>query len=220
MSSLRGRIRRWVALRLALLVRSVDDEVQRRALPTFANQPRNLRLEAPHRIVNSAAIHVGDDVSLGPGCLINAIRRYPGAFMAGAPDVKPQTFEPSIRIGHRVSATGYLTVGAVDSVVIEDDVLMASHIYIGDNLHGTERVDVPYKYQPLGRIAPVVIGRGSWIGEHVVILPGVEIGAFAVIGANSVVTESIPARCVAVGSPARVVRRWSEQQSQWVRTGD
>ena len=74
------------------------------------------------------------------------------------------------RIGDRVSATGYLTIGAVDSVVIEDDVLMASNIYIGDNLHGTARADVPYKYQPLDRISPVVVGRGSWIGEHVVIL--------------------------------------------------
>ena len=64
MSSLRGRLRRWVALRLAMLVRSVDDEVQRRALPSFANKPRNLRLESPHRIVNAAAIEVGDRKSV------------------------------------------------------------------------------------------------------------------------------------------------------------
>jgi lipopolysaccharide O-acetyltransferase len=55
-----------------------------------------------------------------------------------------------------------------------------------------------------------------WIGEHVVILPGVRIGEYSVIGANSVVTESVPARSVAVGAPARVVRRWSDERGSWV----
>jgi acetyltransferase-like isoleucine patch superfamily enzyme len=217
MSSLRRRFGRWLGLRLAQLIRSVEGEMERRSLPAFANQPANLRVEPPHRIINAAAIHLGDDVSLGPGCMLNAIRRYPGRFMSGAPELDVQIFDPAIRIGDRVSATGYLTIGAVDAVTIEDDVLMASHIFIGDNLHGIDRADVPYKYQPLNRIAPVLIGRGSWIGEHVVVMPGVEIGAFSVIGANSVVTTSIPARSIAVGAPARVIRRWSEEEGGWVR---
>jgi acetyltransferase-like isoleucine patch superfamily enzyme len=216
MSGLRARLRRWIAVRLALLVRSADDEVSRLTLPRFANEPSNLRIESPRRIVNPGFITIGDDVSLGPGCLLNAIRRYPGAFMAGAPDVERQQFTPRISIGNRVSATGYLTVGAVQSVTIEDDALLASHIFIADNLHGMGRTDVPYKYQPLDRIAPVVIGRGSWIGEHVVVLPGVTIGEFAVVGANSVITQDVPARSVAVGAPARVIRRWSDDQGGWI----
>ena len=216
MSSLRRRFGRWLGLRLAQLVRSVEGEMDRRSLPTFANRPSNLHIEPPHRIINAAAIHLGDDVSLGPGCMLNAIRRYPGRFMSGAPESEAQHFDPAIRIGDRVSATGYLTIGAVDAITIEDDVLMASHIFIGDNQHGTDRADVPYKYQPLTRIAPVVIGRGSFIGEHVVVMPGVEIGEFSVIGANSVVTTSIPARSIAIGAPARVIRRWSEEEGGWV----
>ncbi len=217
MRSLRRRFGRWLGLRLAHLVRSVEGEMNRRSLPAFANRPANLHIEPPHRIINAEAIHIGDDVSLGPGCMLNAIRRYPGRFMSGAPEGEVQQFDPAIRIGDRVSATGHLTIGAVDAVTIEDDVLMASHIFIGDNLHGTERADVPYKYQPLTRIAPVLIGRGSWSGEHVVVMPGVEIGAFSVIGANSVVTASIPPRSIAVGAPARVIRRWSEEEGGWVR---
>jgi len=53
----------------------------------------------------------------------------------------------------------------------------------------------------------VVIGRRVWIGANVTILPGVEIGDFAVIGAGSVVNRSIPAGSLAVGVPARVVRK-------------
>ena len=52
----------------------------------------------------------------------------------------------------------------------------------------------------------IKIGAKVWIGGSVVILPGVEIGEGTTIGAGSVVTRSIPARCVAVGNPCRVIR--------------
>ena len=53
---------------------------------------------------------------------------------------------------------------------------------------------------------PVKIGSGCWIGGGAIILPGVTIGDGTVIGAGSVVTKDIPANCVAVGNPCRVIR--------------
>ena len=53
---------------------------------------------------------------------------------------------------------------------------------------------------------PVVIEDGAWLGENVVVCPGVRIGKGAVIGANSVVLRDVPARSLAVGAPATVVR--------------
>jgi maltose O-acetyltransferase len=47
-----------------------------------------------------------------------------------------------------------------------------------------------------------------WIGSRVIILPGLFVGHHSVIGAGSVVTKDIPANCLAVGNPARVVRRF------------
>ena len=187
-------------------------------MPGFATTPRNLRIESPSRIINAGHISIGDDVSLGPGCMLNPIKRYPGRFMSGVPDdIETREFEPHIRIGNRVSATGYVSITAVRSVVIEDDVLMASHVFVSDHSHGKSRTDVAYKYQPLDGIAEVVIGRGSWIGEHAVIMPGVTIGENAIIGANSVVTSDVPARVIVAGTPARVVRVWSEEAGDWVR---
>lgn len=54
---------------------------------------------------------------------------------------------------------------------------------------------------------PVIIEDKAWIGGGAIILPGVTIGKGAVVGAGSVVTHHIPANCVAVGNPCRVIRK-------------
>jgi lipopolysaccharide O-acetyltransferase len=54
----------------------------------------------------------------------------------------------------------------------------------------------------------------------VVIMPGVTVGALSIIGANSVVTKSIPDRCIAIGAPARVVKTWDERAKAWVAVGE
>lgn len=209
---------KWFGRKLAALVRSAELERERSVLSRLANKPENLRIEPPFRIINSQFITIGDDVSLGPGCMLNAIRRYPGRFLSGLPDgVEVESYEPEIRIGSRVSATGYLTLSAANLVTIEDDVIFASSVFIGDHAHGRSRTDVAYKYQPLEDVSPITIGRGSWIGEHVVVMPGVSIGEFAIVGANSVVSEDIPPRSIAVGSPSRVVKVWSSDSSAWIR---
>jgi acetyltransferase-like isoleucine patch superfamily enzyme len=215
MRGLIRKLKRRIAIKLGLLVRSVDEEVNRLTLPKFANEPKNLHFASPRRISNSHCIWIGDDVSLGPGCLLSATRKYPGAFMKGAPEVETQEFDPVIRIGDRVSATGYLTIGATTRVEIGDDALLASHIFISDNQHGHSDTELPYKYQQLEKIAAVSIGRGCWIGEHVVIMSGVDIGEMSIVGANSVVTKSVPARSIVAGSPARVVRQWNSDSGSW-----
>jgi acetyltransferase-like isoleucine patch superfamily enzyme len=56
--------------------------------------------------------------------------------------------------------------------------------------------------------APVIIEDHVWIGSRAIILPGVVVGHHSVIGAGSVVAKDVPANCLAVGSPARIVRRF------------
>ena len=62
------------------------------------------------------------------------------------------------------------------STVIEDDVMFAANVIVMDALHGFENASVPYKYQPMWRAAPVRIGKGCWIAQNVVVMPGVSIG--------------------------------------------
>lgn len=187
-------------------------------LPRFANTPKNLRIELPRRIFEAHCFHIGDDVQIGPGALLVAQTYYPTEIMQHPGRSYPiQRFEPRLTIGDRVTSTAALTLAAMHTITIENDVMLAGNVLISDGSHGFEHVDDPYKYQPMCRIAPVTIKRGCWLGQNVVVMPGVTIGEMSIIGANSVVTSNIPARSIAIGAPARVVKRWDAALGAWRR---
>ena len=64
---------------------------------------------------------------------------------------------------------------------------------------------------------PVVIEDEVWLGERVCVMPNVTIGKHSVVGANSVVTKSIPPYSVAVDSPAKVIKQYNHDTKQWER---
>ncbi len=96
-----------------------------------------------------------------------------------------------------------------DSIVIEDFVTIISrsfiigHNFIPVHLENILAKDVPPRQG-------VLLKKGSYIGAQCIILPGVTVGECAVVGAGSVVTNSIPDYSVAVGSPARVTYRFNK----------
>jgi acetyltransferase-like isoleucine patch superfamily enzyme len=211
------RLKQKLLLRLGKLIRKAENEVAKSGLPKFGNRPINVVIESPRRIVNPHKMFLGNDICFGPGSFLIALTCYPSKTMQH-PERKDiaQTFDPRIEIGNRVTATGDLQIAATRSVVIENDVIFAKNIYITDQSHGYANANEPYKYQKLQRISPVLIKQGCWIGQNVVILPGVTIGEFAIIGANSVVTKSVPDRCIAVGAPAKVIKEWNKDIEEWI----
>jgi|TARA_B110000908_G_C10201817_1_gene425704 acetyltransferase-like isoleucine patch superfamily enzyme len=130
-------------------------------------------------------------VSIGNGCKVRS-----GSILACAGDNQ-------IVIGDNVDINSYCII--YGNVVIGSDTLIAAHTVIVPNNHSFSERDEPIRTQPM-RSKGVVIGEDVWIGTHVTILDGVEIGKGAVIGASSVVTKSIPEYAIAVGNPARVIR--------------
>ena len=212
-----GKVVTAMAVRLSRKLNSWKRTVDRLSMPEFANRPRNLKISQPVRLAQPQNIRIGDDVSIGPGSYLKTVVRYPGRGDSESSwGVPVQEFKPELVIGNRVSATSALQLSALESIVIEDDVMFAANVFVCDGLHGYENTDVPYKYQAMGRVAPIRIGKASWIGQNVVIMPGVTIGEFSIIGANSVVSRDIPERCIAVGNPARVIKRWDEEEKRWV----
>lgn len=102
-----------------------------------------------------------------------------------------------------------------DKVHIEKNVLIASNVLITSENHGIDpESDLYYMEQPLEGKS-VRIGEGTWIGERTCILPGVDIGKKCVIGAGSIVTRDIPDYCIAVGNPARIIKRYNFETHRW-----
>ena len=148
-------------------------------------------LTPPIRIEGEARIAVGSGVFVGRGCWLHT---------------EGEDTTVALEIGDDSSIGAYSTLSAVHSVRIGRRVLTASHIYVSDHSHAFGDTERAVRDQGLDRVKAVEIADGAWLGESVIILPGVRIGRGAVIGAHSVVTEDVPDGGVAVGSPARVVR--------------
>jgi len=122
-----------------------------------------------------------------------------------------------VSIGDRcVIGKGSAIVGH-SNIEIGDDVWTGPYVYITDVNHGYEDVTVPPGLQ-FAADRPVRIGAGAWLGTGVVVVPGASIGEHVVIGAGAVVVGEIPDRTVAVGNPARVIRRYDGER--WVPVED
>jgi acetyltransferase-like isoleucine patch superfamily enzyme len=93
----------------------------------------------------------------------------------------------------------------MQSVTLGRKVLMARNVYIADHRHAFADSAEAVLDQGITEVAPVEICDGAWLGQNVVVGPGVRIGRGAVVGANSVVLKDVPDHAVAVGAPARVL---------------
>ena len=100
--------------------------------------------------------------------------------------------------------------------IIEADVLIAAGVHVpsGARTHGTDDPDVKIRDQATVK-SPVRIGAGSWIGSAAVVMADVD--RDAVVGAGAVVTKPVPARAIAGGVPAQVIRMRSDRASHPLR---
>lgn len=150
-------------------------------------------------IYNEEYIQIGNNTMIGSHVALSA------GMMPGQQCLT----NPVVRIGDRcLIGRGSGIVGHL-SIDIGDDVWTGHHVYITDQSHGYEDISIPISRQTQPERA-VSIGEGSWLGHGVVVLPGARIGKHVAVGANSVVTGVLPDYCVAVGSPAQVIRQYHE----------
>ena len=135
----------------------------------------------------SAAIRIGDDSHLGRGTVL-------------------RTQDGEIAIGRNVNISTYTLLYSFGGIEVGDDSMIAQHVEIVGGTHNYEDVSKPMRLQ--GRSpSRIVIEPDCWIGSHAVIMGSTRIGRGSIVGAGAVVHKDIPEYSIAVGIPARVVRK-------------
>lgn len=158
-------------------------------------------IDRPLRIDGANSIYLGNGVHIKYKSWI-ASKPLTGA------DSSKLVFEDGCIIGH------FNHFYATKSIILHKNVLTADKVYISDNVHGYEDINIPVLKQPVVQKDTVEIGEGSWLGENVCVI-GAHIGKHCVIGANSVVVKDIEDYSVAVGIPAKVIKKYNKESKRW-----
>lgn len=151
-------------------------------------------------------ISIFDNVFIHCNARIEGIKNYEGI-----------SFSPNIIIGQACSIQQNLHLTCANEVVIGKNTAIAANVTITDIHHPYEDINKPIEQQAI-KVSSVFIGEDCKIYNNVVILPGANIGKHCTIGANSVVSGIIPDYCVAVGIPARIIKRYNFSTKQWEKT--
>ncbi len=157
------------------------------------------------------SITMGEEFSAGEGLWLEAVTHY-----------GDERFNPKLVIGNHVSVSHWSHIACTHSVTIGDHVLIGSKVMITDHNHGTfgaasTSPEIPPAQRPLERDRFVIIGERVWLGDGVVVCPGVTMGEGSVAGANAVVTTDVPPLTLVAGVPARPIRRYDAVKGKWIR---
>lgn len=133
----------------------------------------------------------------------------------------PEGENKVLHIGRNVQINDYVHISAMVNVSIGDNVLIASKVFISDLNHGSygagdihDSPNTPPNERKL-YAKPVIIEENVWLGEFVSVLSGVTIGKGTIVGANSVVSKSLPPYVIAVGTPAKSIKKYNFNSERW-----
>lgn len=185
---------------LSVWVKYCGDIIASRRVAYLSLNSGPILLQRPFHILGHKYIKYGS-LYCGPSLKLECFDNYRG-----------QKFFPEIVFGKNVLMNSRCHIGVINKIIIGDNVLVGCNVLITDHSHGLnnyEDVDTAPADRPLYSKGPVIIEDNVWICENAVILAGVTIGHNSIIGANSVVTKSIPPYSIAAGNPARVIREIS-----------
>ena len=190
----------------------VDLCIRDHHISRFAESGRSISIGRNFWVDAPKLIRLGDDVSIAHDVTLRALTSYPWSN-------PPVMFTPSIRLGDRVFINFYSELSAVESIELEDDVMIGPGCFITDNSHTFTEAESPARAHPVQYLGPVRIGKGTWIGAHSVVLGNVTIGRHMIVAANSIVNKDLPDYVIAAGAPAKVIKRFNPDTKEWERVG-
>ncbi len=172
----------------------------------FKSIGRGCTISSPVHYSSPENIEIGNNVFIGPYCRVETFPRYADAKTS-----------PHLSIGNGTCIQHAVHLYCANSLILEEDVLIASGCMITDNNHGMNPEAGAYLSQPLIS-KPTILKRGVWLGENVCVVAGACIGEWSIIGSNSVVNGQIPSYSIAVGSPAKVIKKYCFDSHTWVKS--
>jgi acetyltransferase-like isoleucine patch superfamily enzyme len=194
-----------------MLLKKFNDGWYRLVLAPY-NKFRFGRFGNNSRIIKPTAIDGPKRIFIGDKVLISNQGWLAANPLTGNNDCK-------LIIGDGTYIGRFSHIYATSKIEIGKKVLIADKVYISDNLHGYKNINIPVIDQPIQQANEVTIGDGAWLGENVCVV-GASVGKNCVIGANAVVTKDIPDHCIAVGIPAKIIKRYNPEANDWRPTNE
>lgn len=196
---------RFLLQYLCFLLFSLQNEIQLKGIEfkrkklqkSFKKAPQYFLLGKDWQINGTKFITLGKGFQAGCHLRIEALTHVNGV-----------DYSPKLEISDGVSIGDFCHIACAEKIVIGENTLMGSKVFITDHFHGhinKEESTLPPGARPLS-CKPVHIGNNVWIGDNVSVMPGVTIGDNVIIGANTVVTHSFSSDTVIAGCPARILR--------------
>lgn len=169
----------------------------------FGMVGNNSYLGKPLYLVNPKYIFVGDGVRIKKGIRLEVIRNWFGSKCNG-----------SISIGNNTNIEQNCHFISAGKLAIGPNCLISSNVFITDCSHEYADINTPVIKQPL-IVKETIIDEGVYIGFGTCVLAGVHIGKHCVIGANSVLTKSVPDYSVVAGCPAKILKKYNVETMKW-----
>lgn len=183
----------------------------RRLARNRLERPRDVQMGEGSYIRRPYQIHFPHRLKIGKNCTIN-----PNSLIFPLEEYRDYRYSPTITIGDNVYIGNFVHLAAIDAICIEDGCVLSDYVHIIDVFHGVHPDRGPIMDQPLESKGSVHIGRNCFLGFRVSVMPGVTLGEHCVVGENSVVTHSFPAYSMVAGSPAKLVKQFSQASGTWV----
>ena len=171
----------------------------------FKHLGKKSYIKKPLMLNGKKYISLGNNVNFREGARIECVDKW-----------LDKKFEPSIIVGDNTVFEQHIHLTTAGTIEIGKNCSILARTMITSIEHDYSKINIPILKQKIN-VSNVKIGDNCFIGMDVKIFPGVSIGDNVIIGANSIVMCDLPSYTVAVGTPAKVIKKYDFGKGLWIK---
>lgn len=189
------------------MLRFIIRKIKSYLIVNFLRVKSRAYISSDAHILGVKKVFIGENSIISEGCWFNSNAR-------SVKDVSEINIGANTYIGKRnFFSSGY-------SIKIGDYCMTGCNCSFLSSDHVIDNPMIPYISSGCTVIKNIKIGTNVWLGTNVTILGNVTIGHGSIIGANSLVLDNIPPFSIAIGSPAKVIKRFSFKENCWIKVSE